>query len=98
MAVSMQIEEALAQTPVLLPLVERAKVALAYLACIRSVLPAGLEHVVQTGPVDEKGWCLLVPNSAVATKLKQAVPSLLAKLHAKGYRVPAIQVRVCPGI
>jgi len=50
--------------------------------------------LVQSGGVDDDTWCLLVPNSAVAAKLRQTVPALCAHLRTKGWNVNSIRVKV----
>jgi hypothetical protein len=64
------------------------------LRAIAPLLPATLRHLVQSGGVDGSTWCLLVPNSAVAAKLRQTLPALCAHLRTKGWDVQTIQVKV----
>ena len=64
------------------------------LHAIAPLLPASLRPLVQSGGVDDDAWCLLVPNSAVAAKLKQILPALCAHLRAKGWAVNTIRVKV----
>jgi len=64
------------------------------LHAIAPLLPASLRPLVQSGGVDDDAWCLLVPNSAVAAKLKQILPALCAHLRTKGWAVNTIRVKV----
>jgi ethanolamine ammonia-lyase small subunit len=53
-----------------------------------------LRSLIQSGGVEGDAWCLLVPNSAVAAKLRQTLPALCAHLRAKGWDVNTIRVKV----
>lgn len=64
------------------------------LKAIAPLLPASLRPLVQSGGVESDAWCLLVPNSAVAAKLRQTLPALCAHLRSKGWDVNTIRVKV----
>jgi len=64
------------------------------LKAIAPLLPISLRNLVQSGSVDGDTWCLLVPNSAVAAKLRQTLPELCAHLRVKGWNVNTIRVKV----
>ena len=64
------------------------------LKAIAPLLPASLRPLVQSGGVEDDAWCLLVPNSAVAAKLRQTLPALCAHLRSKGWNVNTIRVKV----
>ena len=64
------------------------------LKAIAPLLPASLRSLVQSGGIEDDAWCLLVPNSAVAAKLRQTLPALCAHLRAKGWNVNTIRVKV----
>ncbi len=64
------------------------------LKAIAPLLPASLRPLVQSGGVEDDAWCLLVPNSAVAAKLRQTLPALCAHLRTKGWNVNSIRVKV----
>ena len=64
------------------------------LKAIAPLLPASLRQLVQSGGVEDDAWCLLVPNSAVAAKLRQTLPALCAHLRTKGWNVNTIRVKV----
>ena len=64
------------------------------LKAIAPLLPASLRTLVQSGSVEEDAWCLLVPNSAAAAKLRQTLPALCAHLRTKGWNVNTIRVKV----
>lgn len=64
------------------------------LKAIAPLLPVSLRALVQSGSVEDDTWCLLVPNSAVAAKLRQTLPALCAHLRSKGWNVNTIRVKV----
>ncbi len=64
------------------------------LRAISPLLPVSLRALVQSGSVEGDTWCLLVPNSAVAAKLRQTLPALCAHLRTKGWNVTTIRVKV----
>ena len=64
------------------------------LKSIAPLLPASLRPWVQSGGVEDDAWCLLVPNSAVAAKLRQLLPALCAHLRTKGWDVNTIRVKI----
>ena len=64
------------------------------LQSILPLLPVSLRSLVQAGGVDGETWHILVPNSAVAAKLRQFLPSLCAHLRTKGWNVQTILVKV----
>ena len=64
------------------------------LKAIAPLLPVSLRTLIQSGGVEDDAWCLLVPNSAVAAKLRQTLPALCAHLRTKGWNVNTIRVKV----
>jgi hypothetical protein len=64
------------------------------LKAIAPLLPVSLRALIQSGGVEDDAWCLLVPNSAVAAKLRQTLPALCAHLRTKGWNVNTIRVKV----
>ncbi len=64
------------------------------LRAIGPLLPVSLRNMVQSGSVEGDTWCLLVPNSAIAAKLRQTLPALCAHLRTKGWNVNTIRVKV----
>ena len=64
------------------------------LQAILPLLPVTMRSLVQSGGVDGGAWCILVPNSAMAAKLRQFLPSLCAHLRTKGWNVQRITVKV----
>jgi len=64
------------------------------LQAILPLLPVSMRSLVQSGGIDGEAWCILVPNSAMAAKLRQFLPSLCAHLRTKGWNVQTITVKV----
>jgi hypothetical protein len=91
------INEALSASATLAQLLERLKEADARMATVREVLPAALRAHVRTGVLDETGWNLLVPNGAVAAKLRQCLPAIEQALVERGWKPTAVRVKVQSG-
>jgi len=49
---------------------------------------------VKPGVLDEEGWNLLVPNTAVAAKLRQSLPTLEQLLAEAGWPATVLRVKV----
>ena len=64
------------------------------LALIKPLIPKPLQGLVQAGPLEEGSWCLLVPNSAAAAKLRQMAPSLIEVLRARGHAVERLRIKI----
>jgi len=86
------IGEALDANNALGKLMERLRESNARYTTVAPALPPAMRQWVQPGVLDEEGWNLVVPNSAVAAKLRQLLPTLEQVLVESGW--PAIQVRV----
>ena len=82
------------ESPTLASLMARARDAQARLQAIAPLLPPGLRAAVQAGPVDEAEWCLLVQGNAVAAKLRQMTPMLLARLRTQGWDTRSIRIKI----
>jgi len=91
---SRTLDQVLSNAPGLSQLSAMAQDTQQRLHAILPLLPASLRTLVQSGGVDEDAWCLLVPNSAVAAKLRQTVPALCAHLRTKGWNVNTIRIKV----
>ena len=66
----------------------------ARLKAIEPLIPVALRPAIQAGPIDGASWCLLLSNNAVAAKVRQLTPALLAHLRTKGWEVNAIRLKV----
>lgn len=64
------------------------------LQAILPLIPLSMRSLVQSGGIEGEAWCILVPNSAMAAKLRQFLPSLCAHLRTKGWNVQTITVKV----
>ena len=91
---SQTLEQVVDSAPTLAHLSALARDTQQRLRAIAPLLPTSLRNAVESGGVDGSNWCLLVPNSAVAAKLRQTLPALCAHLRTKGWDVQAIQVKV----
>jgi hypothetical protein len=79
---------------VLGPLLRQAQASQACLQALHSVLPAGLLAQLQSGPITDGLWTLLVTAPAAAAKIRQWVPALQAHVRSKGWPVERIEVKV----
>jgi hypothetical protein len=91
---SRTLDQVLSHAPGLSELSAMAQDTQARIRVILPLLPASLRTLVQSGGVDGDAWCLLVPNSAVAAKLRQTVPALCAHLRTHGWNVNTIRIKV----
>ena len=64
------------------------------LQAISPLLPPGLRGALRAGPIEDGSWCLLVSSNAVAAKLRQQLPALLAHLRSHGWEVTSIRLKV----
>jgi hypothetical protein len=86
------ISEALGANAMLGRLLERLRESQARLTTVMSVLPPAMRRHVRAGVLDDEGWNLLVPNGAVAAKLRQSLPLIEQVLVEQGW--PPLPVRV----
>jgi hypothetical protein len=91
---AVSVQQAVANAPTLARLTELAHESQERMAAIAHLLPPAMRAAVQAGPIEEDQWCVLVNNSAVAAKLRQLQPNLLAALRAQGWHVSAIRIKV----
>ncbi len=91
---SQTLEQVVDTSPSLAHFAAMAREAQSRLNAIAPLLPASLRPLIQSGGIENDTWCLLVPNSAVAAKLRQTLPALCAHLRTKGWNVNTIHVRV----
>ena len=66
----------------------------ARLRAIAPLIPLGLRRSIRPGPIEDKVWCLILDNNAVAAKVRQLLPSLVSHLHTKGWEVTSIRLKV----
>lgn len=86
--------QAASEAPVLSKLFQQAKQSQIMLGQIASLIPQSMRSTLQSGPLEQQEWCLIVPNSAVAAKLRQLIPALCAHLRTKGHDIQSIRLRV----
>jgi hypothetical protein len=91
---AVSVQQAVANAPTLARLTELARESQERLLAITPLLPPALRAAIQAGSIEEGQWCVLVNNSAVAAKLRQLQPNLLATLRAQGWHVSAIRIKV----
>ena len=59
-----------------------------------ALLPAPLVKGLQAGPLNGDTWCVLVPHSAAAAKMRQWTPAITAHLRAHGLEVQHLRIKV----
>jgi cytochrome c-type biogenesis protein CcmH/NrfG len=91
---SLSLGAALDQNQTLGRLLQRLQESRERFAAIRELLPEHLREQVRPGPLDAAGWSLLAPSGAAASKLRQLVPALEARLHAQGWQPIPIRIKV----
>lgn len=88
------LQQAADGSPTLAGLLARARDANERLQAIEGLIPLEMRAAVKAGPAEGDVWCLLVLGSAAAAKLRQLVPTLIARLNAKGWKVATIRIKV----
>jgi hypothetical protein len=91
------VNQVLQTAPGLAELSALARDGQARLKAIMPLLPTSLRGMVQSGGIEGDAWCLLVPHSAAAAKLRQMLPALAAHLRRKGWAVQQLRVKVQSG-
>lgn len=91
---AISIEQAAQASPTLSSIVGQAREANARMKAIEVLLPPGLIHSVMAGPIEGDTWCLLIKNTAAASKIRHLLPSLEAHLRTKGWNVSRIRLKV----
>jgi hypothetical protein len=86
--------QAIAQAPRLADLAAAAQQSARCLQLVAPLISPAMRAAVQAGPLDQGQWCLLAANSAVAAKLRQLVPALLAHLRTHGHSVQEIRIKI----
>lgn len=76
------------------PLLRQAQASQACLQALRTVLPQTLWSQIQSGPILDGLWTLLVAAPAAAAKIRQWVPALQAHVRSRGWPVERIEVKV----
>jgi hypothetical protein len=90
----MSLQQAIHATPTLAHLSDLVAQSQKRLAVILPLLPPGLRKAVHSGPLDGADWCLLVDNSAAASKLRQLTPAMKLALETKGLAVAQLRIKV----
>ncbi len=94
---TLPISEALKRSTPLARLEQLLRESQSRYAAVRPLLPPALAAHVKPGPIDEQGWSLLAPNSAVAAKLRMLQPRLERQLQQQGWKPWNIRVKISNG-
>jgi len=88
------IEAALERLPTCVGLSQLAKQSATCLRLITPLIPVGMRQSVQPGLLEDGCWCLLVPHSAAAAKLRQLIPAMIAHLRKHDQHVTELHIKV----
>jgi hypothetical protein len=91
---AISLQQAVRANPVLAEVAERAWQSRRLLQRVAIHLPPALRPLVAAGPLEGEVWCLLADSPAVAAKVRQLAPVLLAAARSAGAEVQTLQVRV----
>lgn len=91
---ALTVVQAMDAAPSLAKLAATAKISNGMLTDITPLLPNPLRSGVLAGGLEEGQWCLLAANSAVAAKLRQLSPALLAHLRSQGHAVETLRIKI----
>lgn len=86
--------QATQDSPTLARLTGLAVESSARLKSVESLIPVALRKAVRAGPIEGTVWCLILDNNAIASKIRQLLPSLESHLRTKGWEVSAIRLKV----
>ena len=86
--------QATQDSPTLARLTGLAMESSARLKSVESLIPVALRKAVRAGPIEGTVWCLIRDNNAIASKIRQLLPSLESHLRTKGWEVSAIRLKV----
>jgi hypothetical protein len=91
---AVSLKDAAADSPVLARLGDLIERSNQHMAAIAPHLPTGLRKSVSAGPINDCEWCLLVRSGSVASKLRQLLPELEAKLLSASGQCIKIRIKV----
>ncbi|GAB4088656.1 hypothetical protein GCM10028785_13250 [Hydrogenophaga soli] len=72
--------DALNASPDMVQLAARIQLSQKLLEAVRPLLPFNLRAQVQSGPVTDQEWCLLVNGNAASAKIRQLMPDLKQRI------------------
>ena len=91
---SVSLYQATQNSPTLARLSDLAVDSSARLKAIENLLPAAIRSSIKPGPIDGAEWCLILSSNAVAAKVRQLLPTLLAQLNNRGWQVNSIRLKI----
>jgi hypothetical protein len=81
-------------TPKMAALIELNKESSARFKSIEPLIPGTLRFLIQPGPIEGSTWCLILDNSAVASKVRQILPAIISHLRCKGRDIDSVRLKV----
>jgi len=91
---SISLFQATQESPTLARLTDLAMESTARLKSVESLIPTALRSAVRAGPIEGTAWCLILDNTAAASKIRQLLPAMESHLRSKGWEVSAIRLKV----
>lgn len=91
---ALTVNDALGQSPTMQRLGVLITQSQSLLRGIAYLLPKLSPNAIRAGPIDEQGWCLLVSNAAVASKLRQLVPDIERHLLTSGIQPAKVRIKI----
>jgi hypothetical protein len=95
---AISLQDAANASDTLLALSKRIALSQACFEAVLANIPAGLRASIVPGPIEQVAeiteWCLLVPSSAAASKLRQLLPDMLLGLQKAQLDVGKIRIKV----
>ena len=86
--------DALGESPTMQKLGALINQSQSQLQSIAHLLPKSSGRGIQAGPIDENGWCLLVSNAAIASKLRQLIPDIERHLLSLGAQPAKVRIKI----
>jgi hypothetical protein len=73
---------------------KKIEASTARLHAVQHFLPSDNSQLMAAGPLDERGWCIVVQTSAMSSKLRQMLPLISRHLANVGLPTPVIRIHV----
>ncbi len=91
---SFSVLQATQNSPTFALLTELAMESNRRLKTIEFLVPPATRPFLKPGPIEGTTWCLILSNGAVAAKVRQLIPALLAHLNSEGWQVTSIRLKI----
>jgi hypothetical protein len=72
----------------------KMEASVARLRAIEGLLPAENKNLLAAGPIDERGWCIVVSTPAMSSRIRQMLPLISKHLSLIGLPTPIIRIHI----